>query len=87
MNYLKNYAFKAFGQTPINKITKEEIIALGKKIESSGYLETLKKTLGVINRVFRFAVFNNYADFNPMLNIDKSTIFKKHVKKLSRYCE
>lgn len=81
MNYLKNYAFKAFGQTPIDKITKEEIVALGKKIESSGYLETLKKTLGVINRVFRFAVSNSYADFNPVLNIDKSTIFKKHMKK------
>jgi integrase len=81
MSYLKNYAFKAFGQTSINKITKEEIVTLGKEIESLGYLETLKKTLGVINRVFRFAVSSNYTDFNPALNIDKGTIFKKHVKK------
>jgi integrase len=79
--YLNKHIFPNIGDKDIKAITNSDIIAIGKKLEALGYLHTLRKVLGTVNSIFRYALSIGYTDTNIAANIDKKTLFKKDKRK------
>jgi integrase len=63
--WLLSLAAAALGNRPIREIAAPEILAVLRKIESRGKLETAKRLRSTVGQVFRYAVATGRADSDP----------------------
>jgi integrase len=63
--WLLGLALPALGSRPIKDIIAPEILAVLRKVESRGKLETAKRLRATIGQVFRYAVATGRADADP----------------------
>ncbi len=63
--WLLGLALPAIGPRPIKEIAAPDILAVLRKIESRGKLETAKRLRATIGQVFRYAVATGRADADP----------------------
>ena len=59
LSRLKRHIFSNLGDIPIQDITTDQLIATIKKIEDKGTLAEAKKTRGIVNLIFKYAVATN----------------------------
>jgi integrase len=63
--WLLSLALPAIGARPIKEIAARDILAVLRKVESRGKLETAKRLRATIGQVFRYAVATGRADADP----------------------
>lgn len=63
--HVKNY----FGSSPLNKITKEDIIKLQKELSSKLEPATVNFITGQVSAIFTWAIKNEFVDKNPCVNV------------------
>ena len=62
---LKKYVFPEIGDKPIQEIRPRDILYICRKIEDLGFSETAARVRALIGQVFRFAVAEDLAEFDP----------------------
>lgn len=63
--WLLDMANAAFGDRPVREIVARDVLAVLKKAEGAGKLETARRLRSTISRVFRLAVASGLADTDP----------------------
>lgn len=67
---LERFIFPYLAKRPIGELTGPEMLAVIRKIEERGVIETAHRTLAICRRVCRFAVSEGKADFDAAGSID-----------------
>ena len=75
LNSLKHHVYPDFGERPISDITKQDVIANLRKLESEGKHETCYRVRQRIEAIFEYAVIEENCIINPAKDIQK--IFTK----------
>lgn len=60
-----SYVFESFGQKPITDVTSPDILALCRKIEAKGTIETAHRIKMTCGLVFRYAIATGRANYEP----------------------
>lgn len=66
---LEKDVFPYLGQVSINTITAPQLLALARRVEKRGRLETAHRLLQNLGQVFRYAVACGYAERNPVSDL------------------
>jgi integrase len=74
---LNNHIFPYIGDKPINDVTRIMIIECLEILKLSGKGETAKRTLDIINQVYRYAVTRGIVPHNITADIDKRYVIGK----------
>ena len=86
----KNYVIPYIGSRFINEISKDDILALVKKVpkmklknatRAGNKTYKAKEVLNIIKDMFEFAVDNGYLEYNPAYSIKLDRILPKHTEK------
>ena len=77
---LKKDILPSLGALPINQISKEDCLAVLRKIEKRGSLEQGKRCLGVISQVFDYASALGLCPLNPAFSLKRHAPVKQTVK-------
>jgi integrase len=72
---LQNYVYPDFGERPISEITKQDVIANLRKLESKGIHETCYRVRQKLEAIFEYAEIEEHCIGNPAKNLQK--IFTK----------
>jgi len=83
---LKNHAYKEYDNvhiknTPIDEVTRLDIIAILEALKDKGLNETARRTIQVLNKVYKYAVTHEYTPHNIIADIDSRVILGKNTKK------
>lgn len=79
------YAFPEIGRTPIAEITTPGLLAVARKIEARGTIETTHKVMNSCGQVFRYAIASGRCERNPVADLRgaiKARPAPKHMKAL-----
>lgn len=63
------YAFPELGRTPIAEISTPALLAMARKIEAQGTIETTHKVMNSCGQVFRYAVASGRCERNPVADL------------------
>ena len=66
---LESYVFPVLGSTPINVITSPSLLAMLRKIEAKGIIETAHRVRSICSQVFRYAVATGKAESDPTTSL------------------
>jgi integrase len=66
---LQANAFPDLGARPVSEITPPELLAVLRKVEGRGALETAQRVLQRCNAVFRYAILTHRAERNPATDL------------------
>ena len=75
---LMNDVFPLIGKKPIHAITAPELLAVLRKIESRGAIETTHRTMQICGQVFRYAIATGRAERNPAADLKGALTPVKH---------
>jgi len=77
---LEKNIFPWIGARPVSEITAPEILAVCRRIEGRGHLETLHRTLANCGQVFRYAIITGRAVSDPTYKMGEAfpTPIKRH---------
>lgn len=90
--WILNLLLPAIGSRPVNQIAPRELLAVLRKIEESGRLETARRAKIKAGQVFRFAILEGRAEFDPTsslrgaLKCPDGTIALKKIAPFERDC-
>jgi hypothetical protein len=74
---LNHDIFPVFGSRPIAEIRRSDIISLLKGIEARGKIETAKRIKIYCGQIFRYALNNDWIEYNPTADLKASDILTK----------
>ncbi|HTY21348.1 MAG TPA: integrase arm-type DNA-binding domain-containing protein, partial [Geobacteraceae bacterium] len=74
---LNHDIFPVFGNRPIAEIRRSDIISLLKGIEARGKVETAKRIKIYCGQIFRYALNNDWIEYNPTADLKASDILTK----------
>lgn len=74
---LENHIFPLIGSIPMENVTRLQIIECLERIKANGKAETAKRTLNIINQVYRYAVTHEIVPHNITADIDKRYVIGK----------
>lgn len=80
------YVFPEIGHSPISQISAPSLLAVARKIESKGTIETAHKVMNTCGQVFRFAVASGRCERDPVGDLKgaiKPRPTPKHMNALS----
>jgi len=90
-NTLNNHVFQTYTlpdksklnlkNTPINEITRLEIIAVLEAIKAKGITDTPRRVAMLLNKVYKYAVTHEYTPHNIIADIELTVVLGKHTKK------
>jgi integrase len=63
------YVFPAVGRRPITQVTAQELLALLRKIETRGTVETARKVARACGQVFRYGIASGRCERNPAADL------------------
>lgn len=66
---LTTHAFPWLGARPVSEVTAPELLAVLRRLESAGKLETAQRLKQVCGQVFRFAIASGRADRDPAADL------------------
>jgi len=78
---LKNGQMLHLKDTPIEDVTRLEIIDLLGAIKDKGVTDTPRRVAMLLNKIFKYAVTHEYAPHNIMADIELIIVLGKHTKK------
>lgn len=64
--------FPYIGRRPIHELTAQDVLAVIKRIADRGAVETARRILQYVRRVFDYAVLHGYAPFNPSVGLSRA---------------
>ncbi|QSX28586.1 integrase arm-type DNA-binding domain-containing protein [Shewanella cyperi] len=67
--YLEMDAFPAIGRKPISEISAPEVLAVLRRVEARGALETAKKLKTFISQIFRYGIASGVAERDPAADL------------------
>jgi integrase len=70
ITYLEKDVFPQIGAKPTRDLSRPEMVALVREIESRGALNVAKKTRQWLNQIFRFGLAKGAVDVNPATDLD-----------------
>lgn len=76
-SYFDNNVRHVIGVKPINSVTRADIKTVIDKIEERGAVEVAKKTINLLERIFKYAVTTDKAQHNIIADIDKRYAIKR----------
>lgn len=79
------YAFPEIGGTPIAEVSTPMLLAMARKIEARGTIETTHKVMNACGQVFRYAIASGRCERNPVVDLKgaiKSKPAAKHMNAL-----
>lgn len=74
---LENHVFPYIGLTPINEVTRMNIVECLELLKNSGKVETSRRVLNIIAQVYRYAVTREFTPVNITIDIDKRYVIGK----------
>ena len=80
------YAFPEIGSSPIAEVGAPMLLAMARKIEARGTIETTHKVMNACGQVFRYAIASGRCERNPVIDLKgaiKSKPAAKHMNALS----
>ena len=77
----ENNAFPFIGSKDIKQITRRDILKLIEQMEKRNATEYANRLLNNIQRMYKYAITNEYIEHNIISDIDKSNALKKQQKK------
>lgn len=78
---IKNYIYPSIKDKAIDKITRLEIIAIMETLKERELLETARRTVMLLNKIFKYAVTHELAPHNIIADIEIKDILGKKVKR------
>ena len=78
---MKNYVYPTIKEKPINEVTRLEVIAILEELKKRGLHETARRTVTLLNKVFKYAVTHEYAPHNIIADIETKEVIGKKVKR------
>ena len=60
-----SYAFEAFGYKPVHEVTSPDVLAVCRKLEAKGTIETAHRVKAACGQVFRYAIATGRATYEP----------------------
>ncbi|MDP1845501.1 MAG: site-specific integrase, partial [Candidatus Moranbacteria bacterium] len=66
---LESYVFPQLGQRPINEVTAPELLAMLRKLEAQGTVETAHRVKQICGQVFRYAIATGRTDRDPAADL------------------
>ena len=77
MGYYENHIKPFLGDIPIIDIERKDILAVVDKMQNQGIFESTKKTLNLLERVYKYAIVREYVKHNLIADFDKKMLLKK----------
>lgn len=74
---LENHIFPYIGSMSMENVTRLQIIECLERLKADGKAETAKRTLNIINQVYRYAVTHEIVPHNITADIDKRYVIGK----------
>ncbi|MDD2640276.1 MAG: tyrosine-type recombinase/integrase [Arcobacteraceae bacterium] len=74
---LENNAYPFLGKKNFNNISRRDILAIIERMEKRDAIEYASRLLNNIQRIYRYAVTNEWAEHNIIADIDKGNALKK----------
>lgn len=65
LGMLKNYVYPHIGSKDISRIVRDDIIAIAKIGDKKGYIETTRRTLGIITEIYKYAIILGLVENDP----------------------
>ncbi|MFW2605713.1 tyrosine-type recombinase/integrase [Aliarcobacter butzleri] len=78
---LENNAFPFIGNIDIKDLTRKDILKLTERMEKRNAIEYANRLLNNIQRIYKYAVTNEYCDYNILSDIDKTNSLKQRQSK------
>jgi len=78
---LDNYVYPTIKKKSINEVTRLEIIAIMEDLKSRKLLETARRTVMLLNKVYKYAVTHELTPHNIVADIEVKDILGKKIKK------
>ncbi|MBN8649640.1 MAG: tyrosine-type recombinase/integrase, partial [Caulobacterales bacterium] len=73
-HYLAKHLYQDLGNRPVSKIEPYEVLAVLKKIERRGKVETAHRVCSFAARLFRYAIVTGRAKFNPAADLSEGLV-------------
>jgi len=82
---LENYTYKKYDKvhiknTSIDEVTRLDIIAILEALKEKGLHETARRTMQILNKVYKYAVTHEYTPHNIIADIDSQIVLGKKIK-------
>ena len=80
-SYYDNHIKKAIGLKPMREIHRADILLIVDTMQNKGIYESTKKTLNLLERIFKYSIAREYIEHNIIADFDKKIILKKKAVK------
>jgi len=76
-SYYDNHVKGAIGAKPIKEVHRSDILSIVDTMQDKGIYESTKKTLNLLERIYKYSIAREYAEHNIIADFDKKMILKK----------
>ncbi len=80
-SYYQNHVKATLGTKPIKEILRTDILSIVDSMQDKGIFESTKKTINLLERVYKYAVAREYVKHNIIADFDKKIVLKKRAVK------
>ena len=78
---LTNYIYPTIKHKPIDEVTRLEVIKIMEGLKNKGLLETARRSVTLMNKIFKYAVTHELTPHNIVADIEIKDILGKKLKK------
>jgi integrase len=76
-SYYDNHVNNALGDKPIKDIQRADILSIVDTMQDKSIYESTKKTLNLLERIYKYAIAREYVEHNIIADFDKKIVLKK----------
>jgi len=76
-SYYDNYVKGSLGTIPIKDIQRSSILLIVDSMQDKGIYESTKKTVNLLERIYKYAIVREYVEHNIIADFDKKIVIKK----------
>ena len=76
-SYYDNHVKGVLGAKPIKEVHRVDILSVVDTMQDKGIYESTKKTLNLLERIFKYSIARGYTEHNIIADSDKKMILKK----------
>jgi integrase len=80
-SYYLNHIESTLGHKPIQNIQRVDILKIVDTMQDKGIFESTKKTVNLLERIYKYAVSREYVNHNIIADFDKKIVIKKRAVK------
>ena len=76
-SYYINHIESVLGHKPIQEILRVDILSIVDTMQDKGIFESTKKTINLLERIYKYAIVREYVEHNIIADFDKRIVIKK----------